>query len=255
MTYHASSAPGRKRLTHLDLNRLDAIIFDIDGVLTDTASVHAAAWKKVFDEFLEDHFGSDFKPFDEVIEYGRYVDGKPRLEGVQTFIESRGLIHVVRREQIDELAARKDAEFSKQIHRDGVRPYPTTAAVVSSLRDQGARTAAVSASAHGGLVLDAAGLRDLFDVVVDGVVAKRLLLPGTPDPALFHEAAYRLGVPARRAAIVEDALSGVEAGRRGIFGFVIGVERTGEPARREEMRRQGADIVVGDLAEIEATQR
>jgi beta-phosphoglucomutase-like phosphatase (HAD superfamily) len=104
-------------------------------------------------------------------------------------------------------------------------------------------------------VLDAAGLRDLFDVVVDGVVAKRLLLPGTPDPALFHEAAYRLGVPARRAAIVEDALSGVEAGRRGIFGFVIAVERTGEPARREEMRRQGADIVVGDLAEIEATQR
>jgi beta-phosphoglucomutase family hydrolase len=255
MTYHASPAPGRKRLTHLDLNRLDAIIFDIDGVLTDTASVHAAAWKKVFDEFLQDHFGSDFKPFDEVIEYGRYVDGKPRLEGVQTFLESRGLIHVVRREQIDELAARKDAEFSKQIHRDGVRPYPTTAAVVSSLRDQGARTAAVSASAHGGLVLDAAGLRDLFDVVVDGVVAKRLLLPGTPDPALFHEAAYRLGVPARRAAIVEDALSGVEAGRRGIFGFVIGVERTGEPARREEMRRQGADIVVGDLAEIEATQR
>ena len=255
MTYHASSAPGRKRLTHLDLNRLDAIIFDIDGVLTDTASVHAAAWKKVFDEFLQDHFGSDFKAFDEVVEYGRYVDGKPRLEGVQTFIESRGLIHVVRREQIDELAARKDAEFSKQIHRDGVRPYPTTAAVVSSLRDQGARTAAVSASAHGGLVLDAAGLRDLFDVVVDGVVAKRLLLPGTPDPALFHEAAYRLGVPARRAAIVEDALSGVEAGRRGIFGFVIAVERTGEPARREEMRRQGADIVVGDLAEIEATQR
>lgn len=255
MTYHASSAPGRKRPTHLDLNRLDAIIFDIDGVLTDTASVHAAAWKKVFDEFLQDHFGSDFKPFDEVIEYGRYVDGKPRLEGVQTFIESRGLIHVVRREQIDELAARKDAEFSKQIHRDGVRPYPTTAAVVSSLRDQGARTAAVSASAHGGLVLDAAGLRDLFDVVVDGVVAKRLLLPGTPDPALFHEAAYRLGVPARRAAIVEDALAGVEAGRRGIFGFVIGVERTGDPARREEMRRQGADIVVGDLAEIEATQR
>ena len=255
MTYHASSAPGRKRLTHLDLNRLDAIIFDIDGVLTDTSSVHAAAWKKVFDEFLQDHFGSDFKAFDEVVEYGRYVDGKPRLEGVQTFIESRGLIHVVRREQIDELAARKDAEFSKQIHRDGVRPYPTTAAVVSSLRDQGARTAAVSASAHGGLVLDAAGLRDLFDVVVDGVVAKRLLLPGTPDPALFHEAAYRLGVPARRAAIVEDALSGVEAGRRGIFGFVIAVERTGEPARREEMRRQGADIVVGDLAEIEATQR
>jgi beta-phosphoglucomutase family hydrolase len=255
MTYHASSAPGRKRLTHLDLNRLDAIIFDIDGVLTDTASVHAAAWKKVFDEFLRDHFGSDFKPFDEVIEYGRYVDGKPRLEGVQAFLESRGLIHVVRREQIDELAARKDAEVSKQIHRDGVQPYPTTAAVVSSLRDQGAQTAAVSASAHGGLVLDAAGLRDLFDVVVDGVVAKRLLLPGTPDPALFHEAAYRLGVPARRAAIVEDALSGVEAGRRGIFGFVIGVERTGEPARREEMRRQGADIVVGDLAEIEATQR
>jgi beta-phosphoglucomutase family hydrolase len=239
----------------LDLNRLDAIIFDIDGVLTDTASVHAAAWKKVFDEFLRDHFGSDFKPFDEVIEYGRYVDGKPRLEGVQAFLESRGLIHVVRREQIDELAARKDAEVSKQIHRDGVQPYPTTAAVVSSLRDQGAQTAAVSASAHGGLVLDAAGLRDLFDVVVDGVVAKRLLLPGTPDPALFHEAAYRLGVPARRAAIVEDALSGVEAGRRGIFGFVIGVERTGEPARREEMRRQGADIVVGDLAEIEATQR
>lgn len=255
MTYPASSVPGRKRLTRLDLNRLDAIIFDVDGVLTDTASIHAAAWKKVFDEFLQDHFGADFKPFDEVAEYGRYVDGKPRLEGVQTFLEGRGLIHLVRREQIDELAARKDAEFNTQIQRHGIRPYPTTAAVVSSLRDKGARTAAVSASEYGGLVLERAGLLDLFDVVVDGVVAKRLLLPGKPDPALFHEAAYRLGVPARRAAIVEDALSGVEAGRRGIFGFVVGVERTGEQARRDEMRRHGADMVVGDLAEIEATQR
>ncbi|HEX6338776.1 MAG TPA: HAD-IA family hydrolase [Jiangellaceae bacterium] len=255
MTYPTSSAPGRKRLTHLDLTRLDAIIFDVDGVLTDTARVHAAAWKKVFDEFLQEHVGADFRPFDEVADYGRYVDGKPRLEGVQTFLESRGLIHVVRREQIDELAARKDAEFSKQIERDGVRPYPTTAAVVSSLRDKGAGTAAVSASEHGGLVLDTAGLLELFDVVVDGVVAKRLLLPGKPDPALFHEAAYRLGVPARRAAIVEDALSGVEAGRRGIFGLVIGLERAGERARRDEMRRRGADMVVGDLAEIEVTQR
>lgn len=255
MTYHASTAPIRKRLTNLDLNRLDAIIFDVDGVLTDTARVHAAAWKKVVDEFLHDHFGADFKPFDEVAEYGRYVDGKPRMEAVQAFLESRGLIHVVRRKQIDELAARKDAIFSEQIKRHGVRPYPTTATVVSSLRDKGARTAAVSASEYGGLVLDTAGLLDLFDVVVDGIVAKRLLLPGTPDPALFHEAAYRLGVPARRAAIVEDALSGVEAGRRGIFGLVIGVDRTGERARRNDMRRQGADMVVGDLAEIEATQR
>lgn len=255
MTYRPSPVPGRKRLTYLDLNRLDAIIFDVDGVLTDTASLHAGAWKKVFDEFLEDHFGVDFKPFDEVGEYGRYIDGKPRLEGVQTFLEARGLIHVVRREQIDELAAHKDAEFAERIRRHGVRPYPTTATVVSSLRDKGARTAAVSASERGGFVLDAAGLLDLFDVVVDGVVAKRLLLPGKPDPALFHEAAYRLGVPARRAAIVEDALSGIEAGRRGIFGFVIGVERTGEQDRRDEMRRQGADLVVGDLVEIEATQR
>ncbi|HEU4540210.1 MAG TPA: HAD-IA family hydrolase [Jiangellaceae bacterium] len=255
MTYRATSGLSRKRLTQLDLNRLDAIIFDIDGVLTDTATVHAAAWEKVFDEFLRDRFGDDVEPFDAGAEYRRYVDGKPRLEGAQSFLEARGLLQVVHRDEIEELAARKEAAFTEEIERNGVQPYPTTAAVVSSLRDKGARTAAVSASQQGRLVLDTAGLLDLFDVVVDGVVAKRLLLPGTPDPALFHEAAYRLGVPARRAAIVEDALSGIEAGRRGIFGFVVGVERSGEQARRDEMRRRGADMVIGDLAELEVTQR
>jgi beta-phosphoglucomutase family hydrolase len=254
MTYRAASGPGRRRLTHLDLNRLDAIIFDIDGVLTDTATVHAAAWQKVFDTFLHDRFGTDVQPFDAETEYRQYVDGKPRLDGVQNFLEARGLLQEVRRDEIDELAAQKDAAFREQIEHNGVEPYPTTAAVVSSLRDKGMRTAAVSPSQHGGLVLDIAGLLDLFDVVVDGVVAKRLLLPGTPDPALFHEAAHRLGVPARRTAIVEDGLAGVEAGRRGIFGFVVGVERTGDQTRRDEMRRQGADMVIGDLAEIEAAQ-
>jgi beta-phosphoglucomutase family hydrolase len=254
MTDRAAAGPSRKRLTHLDRNRIGAVIFDVDGVLTDTATVHAAAWKKVFDQFLRDRFGDDFEPFDTGEEYQRYVDGKSRLDGVQGFLKARDLLDEVHRDEVDELAARKDAAFIEEIDKNGVRPYPTTAAAVSSLRDRGARTAAVSASQHGGLVLDTAGLLDLFEVVVDGVVAKRLLLPGKPDPALFHEAAHRLGVPARRAAIVEDALSGVEAGRRGIFGLVIGVDRTGNQARRDEMRRQGADMVVGDLADIEISE-
>lgn len=255
MTYRGASDPSRKRLTHLDLNRLDAIIFDIDGVLTDTASLHAAAWKQVLDEFLRKRFGDDVQPFDTGEEFLRYVDGKPRLDAVHSFLEARGLLHEVPRHEVDEMAARKDAAFTEEIERQGVRPYPTTAAVVSSLRDKGAAAAAVSVCEHGGLVLDTGGLLDLFDVVVDGVVAKRLLLPGKPDPALLHEAAHRLGVPARRVAVVDHALAGVEAGRRGIFGFVVGVERTGEQARRDEMRRLGADMVIGDLAEIEATQR
>ncbi len=254
MTYRAATDPRRKRLTRLDLNRLDAINFDIDGVLTDSVSLHAAAWKDVLDDFLWSRFGDDVRPFDVGLEFERYVDGRSRLDGVQNFLEARGLLPEVRRHEIDELASRKDAAFTAAIERQGVKPHPTTAAVVSSLRDKGARTAAVSACEHGGLVLDSARLLDLFDVVVDGVVAKRLLLPSKPDPALFHEAAYRLGVPARRAAIVDHGLAGIEAGRRGIFGFVVGVERTGEQARRDEMRRQGADMVVGDLAELEASQ-
>src|SRR5919106_1759461 len=232
MTYRAATYPNRKRLTRLDLHRLDAIIFDIDGVLTDTASLHAAIWTNVLDEFLGNRFGADVAPFDTGEEFRRYLDGRPRLDAVQNFLEARGLLHEVRRHEVDELAARKDAAFIEAIEQQGIQPYPTTAAVVSSLRDKGARTAAVSACEHGGLVLDTAGLLDLFDVVVDGVVAKRLLLPGKPDPALFHEAAYRLGVPARRTAIVEHALTGVEAGRRGTLCFLVGLEGTGGQARR-----------------------
>jgi trehalose 6-phosphate phosphatase len=245
--------PGRPALS---LDRLEAVVFDTDGVLTDTASVHAAAWKRLFDEYLQlraTRDGEPFRPFTEA-DYLRSVDGRPRYDGVAGFLASRGIElpwgdpdDPPDRETVCGLGNAKDRYFVAHLREHGAEPFPTSVAFVRGLRERGLRTAVVSASRNMVAVLESAGLRELFDAEVDGVEAARLGLPGKPDPALFLEAARRLGVTPDRAAVVEDALAGVEAGRRGRFAVVVGVDRGGQAAALAE---RGADVVVADLGEL-----
>ncbi|MBF8187139.1 HAD-IA family hydrolase, partial [Nonomuraea sp. K274] len=212
-----------------DLSKLRAVVFDTDGVVTDTARVHAAAWKHVFDRFLRGRSA----PFDIRSDYLRYVDGLPRLDGVRAFLASRG-ITLPEGGPDDEpgaatvhgLGLAKDALFVKQIEAHGVAAFPSTVDLLHELRRRGCRTAVVSASRHCRAVVSSAGVMRLFDVLVDGNDAAELGLPGKPDPGLYLEAARRLGSPAADVAIVEDAIPGVEAGRRGGFGLVIGLDRS-----------------------------
>lgn len=236
----------------LPLDRIDAVIFDADGVITDTARVHATAWKSVLDAFLRAHsaaIGEKFRPFDVRADYLRYVDGKPRLDGVRSFLAARGieLPPAEAPEVMSSIGLRKNALFRYQIKRYGVAAYPSTVRLISELRHHHVRTAAVSASRNCGEVLRRAGVADLFDTRVDGLDAARLGFPGKPHPGLFLEAARRLDVPPERAVVVEDALAGVIAGRTGGFGLVIGVDRSGPGAALLE---NGADLVVADLAEL-----
>ncbi|GAA3166874.1 hypothetical protein GCM10010466_67050 [Planomonospora alba] len=236
------------RSTELDLTRITAVVFDTDGVVTDTARVHAAAWKRVFDDFLRERAAPDGeppRPFDAAEDYLRHVDGRSRADGVRGFLASRGI--PADPDTVRELASRKDARFLAEIRTRGVAAFPSTAELARELRRRGVRTAAVSASRNCAEVLRAAGIGGLFDTRVDGVEAARLGLPGKPDPALFEEAARRLGAAPAETAVVEDALAGVEAGRRGGFGFVVGVDRHG---RGGPLSAAGADLVVADLADL-----
>ncbi|MCF6471971.1 HAD family hydrolase [Nonomuraea sp. MG754425] len=240
----------------LDLRRLRAVIFDTDGVVTDTARVHAAAWKTVFDGFLRGRSA----PFDVRDDYLRHVDGRPRLDGVRGFLASRDITlpeggpgDEPGAPTVHGLGRAKDALFVRQVTRDGVAAFPSTVALLHELRRRGCRTAVVSASRHCRLVVSSAGLIHLFDVLVDGADAARLGLPGKPDPALFLEAARLLEVAPAGAAVVEDALPGVQAARSGGFGLVVGVDRSGSQAER--LRRAGADVVVPDLADLDVTGR
>lgn len=225
----------------------DAVILDLDGVVTDTASVHARAWRRLFDAYLADHpeaAGEDHRPFSDD-DYRRRVDGRSRQDGVRTFLTARGM-------RADEatvrvLGERKDDYFLELLHASGVRVFPGTVRFARALREQGIRTAVISASRNCAAVLAAGGVDGLFDVRVDGVLADELGLPGKPDPAVFTEAARRLGVRPGRAVVVEDALPGVQAARRGGFGLVVGIDRTAHPA---ELRASGADVVVTDLSEL-----
>jgi alpha,alpha-trehalase len=241
----------------LSRTRLDAVVFDMDGVVTDTATVHAAAWKRLFDEYLAERARTtdeQFVAFDLDGDYRRHVDGKPRYDGVRDFLASRGIVlpegepsDPPERETVCGLGNRKDRYFLAHIREYGVRAYPSTVELVGRLEATGFGTAIISASRNMKEVLAAAGLGDLFRVSVDGRDAEALALPGKPHPAVFLEAARRLGADPARAAVVEDALAGVEAGRRGRFGFVIGVDRVGH---RDALREAGADVVVRDLAEV-----
>jgi trehalose 6-phosphate phosphatase len=236
------------------VERVHAVIFDTDGVVTRTATVHAAAWKALFDRYLAcraDETGQPFVPFEDE-DYSRYVDGRARSDGVKAFLESRGIVlpqgdpgDPPDRETVCGLGNRKNEHFLAALRDQGIEPFESTLDLVRSLRRLGIATAVVSASENCVAVLEAVGALELFDVRVDGIDAAALGLAGKPDPALFLEAARRLAVQPVRAAVVEDALAGVEAARRGGFGLVVGVDRTGHA---EALAARGADVVVPDLA-------
>lgn len=236
----------------------DAVLFDLDGVLTRTASVHAAAWKKLFDGVLEQRAtkaGAPFVPFDIENDYPRYVDGKLRYDGVADFLESRGIALPLGApedgpdiQSVHALGSLKDRYFLAQLKQQGVEPYAPAIALVRKLRAREIKTAVVSSSRNCAVVLEAAGIADLFDARVDGKDITRLGLEGKPAPDAFLEAARRVGAEPSRATVVEDAIAGVAAGRAGSFGCVIGVDRRGHA---QALRDAGADVVVMDLAEVE----
>lgn len=236
----------------------EAVLFDMDGVVTQTAAVHAAAWKQLFDEVLQDPriSGADvLQPFDEDADYRRYVDGRQREDGVVAFLASRGVRlpdgspdDAPDAWSVSGLGARKNALFLEAVRRDGIAPYPGTVALLRRLRSAGVPVGLVTASRNALASLTAAGLDVEFDVIVDGRTAAEAGLPGKPDPAMFLEGARRLGVRPRRAVVVEDAVSGVQAARRGGFGMVVGIERTGN---REQLELAGADVVLGDVSQLD----
>lgn len=235
----------------------DAVIFDMDGVVTDTARVHAAAWKQLFDDYLRrraQREGAPFLPFDLDHDYRRYVDGKPRYDGVAAFLASRGITipfgdpnDPPDAETACGLGNRKNQYFMQRLEAEGVEAFPSTVALIRHLRAAGVKIGIFSASKNCEEVLRAAGVRELFDVKVDGLDAEQQGLPGKPHPAMLLEAARRLAVTPERAVIVEDAIAGVQAGRAGGFGMVIGVNRSGEPG---VLRAHGATVEVTDLAEV-----
>ena len=232
-------------------------LFDLDGVLTQTAKVHAAAWKEMFDDYLRERAkrtGEPFVPFDPVDDYDEYVDGKPRADGTRSFLESRGIelpegddSDPRDAETIHGLGNRKNELVLKLIKENGVEAYEGSVRYVHAARDAGLRRAVVSSSANCRDVLVAAGIEDLFEARIDGVVAKEQHLRGKPNPDTFLAGARALGLEPDQAAVYEDALAGVAAGRAGAFGFVIGVDRVGQA---EALKSHGADIVVKDLAEL-----
>jgi beta-phosphoglucomutase family hydrolase len=231
-----------------------AVVFDTDGVITDSARVHAAAWKEAFDACLREH---GQPPFDQRGEYRQYVDGRSRLDGAAALLEARGVRlpygdpeDSPGTETICAVAARKERAFVRRIAEEGVEAWPGTVRLLLALHGARVRCAAVSASRHARELLAHAGVRSLLQTVVDGNDMARLGLPGKPDPALFLEAARRLSVEPAQTAVVEDALAGVEAARRGGFGLVVGVDRSARPAGTGALRERGADLVVADLAEL-----
>ncbi|MFC5722916.1 HAD family hydrolase [Streptomyces gamaensis] len=242
-------------MTSLGLpDSIRACLFDLDGVLTRTATVHAAAWKEMFDGFLRSREGPGFRPFDPVADYDRYVDGLPRADGVRSFLASRGIElpegepgDPPEKDTVNGLGTRKNELVLRRIREQGVEAYEGSVRYVRAAREAGLRRAVVSSSANCRDVLVAAGIEDLFEVRIDGVVAAERKLPGKPRPDTFLAAAHDLGVDAGSAAVFEDALAGMEAGRAGSFGYVVGVDRVGQA---EELRAHGADVVVTGLERL-----
>jgi beta-phosphoglucomutase family hydrolase len=234
-------------------DNIRACLFDLDGVLTNTANVHRGAWRETFEAFLRDRDPDRFMPFTDQ-DYGEYVDGKPRRDGVRDFLASRG-IQLQEGEPSDPPAAqtvagvgnRKNELLLRRLGEQGVEVYPGSVRYLHAVRDAGLRTAVVTASANGEAVLHAAGMTELVEVRIDGIVASRENLRGKPAPDTFLAGARALGVEPDGAAVFEDALAGVAAGRAGKFGFVVGVDRA---SQAEALRERGADVVVDDLAEL-----
>jgi beta-phosphoglucomutase family hydrolase len=234
-----------------------ACLFDLDGVLTQTAKVHAAAWKQMFDQYLRaraSKLGEPFVPFDATGDYDEYVDGKPRSDGVRAFLASRGIElpegapgDPPDADTVSGLGTRKNEIVLKMIHEQGVDPYEGSVRYVHAAQAAGLRRAVVSSSTNARDVLAAAGIQELFEEVIDGHLAEREHLHGKPAPDTFLAGARALGVAPAQAAVFEDALAGVEAGHAGNFGFVVGVDRVGQA---DALRTHGADVVVSDLAEL-----
>lgn len=248
----------RERVPVLGLpENVRACLFDLDGVLTDTASVHTKAWKAMFDAFLSDRAertGKKFVPFDAAADYRQYVDGKKREDGVRSFLESRD-IHLPDgspedpddAETVYGLGNRKNDMFQKVLKEDGVKVFDGSRRYLEAVSTAGLGIAVVSSSANTRDVLEVTGLDRFVQQRVDGITLRDEHIPGKPAPDSYLRGAQLLGVPAAAAAVFEDALSGVAAGRAGNFGLVVGVDRVGQA---EDLRRSGADVVVGDLAEL-----
>ena len=238
-----------------------AVIFDLDGVITNTAQVHGTAWKEMFDDFLkkrEQEHGEPFKEFTHTHDYLPYVDGKPRYKGVASFLESRGInipygdpSDPPEKETVCGLGNRKNKAFREILKRDGVKVFDTTVAFMDELKAAGIKMGVASSSKNCKPVLEVAGLEHYFDTRVDGVVSVELKLNGKPEPDIFTTACDQLGVTYDRAVVVEDAVSGVQAGQKGGFGLTLGVAREDNV---EELKNNGAEIVVTDLGEISLQQ-
>ena len=241
----------------LNLKEFGAVLCDLDGVITQTARLHAAAWKRLFDDYLQEvvaRTGAPFKPFDLQEDYRVYVDGKPRHEGVRDFLASRKVSlppgtpsDGPDRETLDGLGQRKDKHFKVALRETGVIAYPNTVKFLHLARAMGLKMAVVSSSHHCTEIIETVGLSSLFDVRVDGHEIDRLQLAGKPAPDSFLEAARRLAIEPRRGIVIEDALAGVQAGHAGGFGLIIGVDRHNQA---QALREQGAEIVVADLGEL-----
>jgi trehalose 6-phosphate phosphatase len=242
-------------------DRYRAVILDMDGVITRTAVIHAAAWKRIFDAFLADwaaQHGQAFRPFDAHADYHRYVDGKARLDGVRSFLASRGIRlpeggpdDSPEAETVFGLGKRKDRAFLALLEQQGVETFASTIRLIHALKNAGIGVGVISASRNATMVLKAAGILDLFDVKVDGVDAERLRLRGKPEPDIFLAAARRLNADPQHSVVIEDALAGVQAGDAGNFALVIGVNRDNQEVL---LQGNGADVVVDDLEQVQVSE-
>jgi beta-phosphoglucomutase family hydrolase len=261
----AAKTPADRAHVPVDFSAYDAWLFDMDGVLTKTAAVHAEAWRQTFDEFLDQESsrtGTKYVPFDPEGDYERYVDGEPRADGVRDFLGARGIRLPEGTDgdspdarTVQGVGNRKNELVLQVMKTQGVAVYDGAVALVTELRQRGAKVAVVSASENTETALKAAGIAELFDARVDGIVVKTLHLAGKPAPDSYLEAAKMFHVVPGRAVVVEDALSGVEAGRSGHFGLVVGVDHHDGLNQHEyanELRAHGADIVVTNLDELVA---
>jgi beta-phosphoglucomutase family hydrolase len=258
VTSVAKTDPGRARARVLGLpEAVTAGLFDLDGVLTDTAAVHDKAWKETFDAYLRERAertGRPFVPFDPVADYATYVDGKPRPDGVRDFLASRGITLPEGNpgdgpdsETVNGLGNRKNQALLRRIHQQGVEVFEGSRRYLEAARDAGLRRVVVSSSANTAQVLQVTGLAALVEGWIDGLAIAAQGLKGKPAPDAFLAGARCAGVEPAQAAVFEDALAGVEAGRAGRFGFVVGVDRTGQA---DALRAHGADVVVTDLAQL-----